>query len=156
MVNIIKPPNDITETSGPSIFLAGTIDMGNSTNWQSSVEQELSDIENLTIFNPRRESWDSSWIQSTQNPQFVEQVVWELNAMEKADLIFMYLLPGSQSPITLLEMGIHATSKKLLVCCPDGFYRKGNVDIVCKHFDIPQVDNIDAAIKVLRSQITHK
>jgi hypothetical protein len=64
---------------------------------------------NYNIFNPRRNDWDSSWIQSYENPQFSQQVKWELNALEKSDLIIMYLDPETKSPISLLELGLHAS-----------------------------------------------
>ena len=39
-----------------SIFLAGTIDSGNSVNWQQEIINNLQeyDLQNLIIYNPRR------------------------------------------------------------------------------------------------------
>jgi hypothetical protein len=37
----------------------------------------------ILVLNPRREDWDSSWIQSIDNPQFREQVEWEIYALTK-------------------------------------------------------------------------
>ena len=45
------------------------------------------------------------------------------------------LAKDSKSPITLLELGLHKDDN-IIVCCPEGFYRKGNVDIVCKKYNI--------------------
>jgi hypothetical protein len=95
------------------------------------------------LFNPRRAEWDSSWLQDIENPQFYQQVNWELNALEKSDLIFMYFAPGTKSPISLLELGLFAHTGKMIVCCPEGFWRKGNVEIVCERFNIPLYENID-------------
>jgi hypothetical protein len=130
-----------SEKNYKKIFLAGTIEMGNSEDWQSKISESLSD-KPYTILNPRRVDWDSSWTQEFENPQFYQQVTWELNALDKADIIILYLLPDSKSPISLLELGLYAASGKLLVCCPKGFWRKGNVDIVCERFNIPIYDNI--------------
>ena len=144
MSKIIKPPHSIMKNSEKNykkIFLAGTIEMGNSEDWQSKISESLSD-KPYTILNPRRVDWDSSWAQEFENPQFYQQVTWELNALDKADIIILYLLPDSKSPISLLELGLYAASGKLLVCCPKGFWRKGNVDIVCERFNIPIYDNI--------------
>ena len=153
-MKVIQPPDNIfTGEICPRVFLAGTIDMGNSVDWQAEVAQAFSDFDELTFYNPRRDSWDSSWKQSLDNPHFVRQVEWELMAMKHADIIFMHFLPGSQSPITMLEMGMYANSKKLLVCCPDGFYRKGNIDIVCNHYGIPHEDDLDLAIELLRNKL---
>jgi hypothetical protein len=56
------------------------------------------------------------------------------------------------SPVTLLEMGLHARSKKLVVCCPDGFWRKGNVDIVCERYGIQQVENLTQIIEHIQTK----
>lgn len=132
------------------IFLAGTIDMGNSENWQEKVIKKLEEKSKsgwfgtpYHIYNPRRDDWDSSWKQTYEDPQFYQQVNWELDAMEKADYIIMNFLPDSQSPITLLELGLMAKSKKLHVICPDEFWRSGNVQIVCAKYDIPLYKSID-------------
>ena len=58
----------------------------------------------------------------------------------------MYFDPNTKSPISLLELGLYATSKKLHVICPKGFWRKGNVDIICKKYDIPIYETINEFI----------
>jgi hypothetical protein len=72
-----------------------------------------------------------------------------LDALNKSDLIILNLLPDSKSPISLLELGLYASSGKLLVCCPDGFWRKGNVEIVCERYDIPLYDSLDDLLNSL-------
>lgn len=147
MISVIKSPsplplNRIKGVIPNSIFLAGSIEGDTAEKWQDEVVKTLSsfhshDYKNYTILNPRRDSWDSSWKQSIDNPQFNEQVSWELTALDLAETIFMYFDPNTKSPISLLELGLYANSGKLMVCCPDGFWRKGNVEIVCKRYDIP-------------------
>lgn len=127
-----------------SIFLAGTIDMDQAVQWQRHCEQVLGDAYHL--FNPRRIDWDATWEATTSNPHFCEQVNWEMDALEVADYILLYLVPESKSPISLLELGLHAASDKLLVVCPTGFWRKGNVDIVCQRYNIPQAPSLEAAL----------
>ena len=139
-MKVIKAPEMLID--GKSIFLAGSIEMGVAENWQNKVERLLSKTD-VVIFNPRRDDWDSTWIQSIDNPQFLEQVVWELTAMEKANVIAMYFDPSTKSPISLLELGLFARSNKMIVCCPDGFWRKGNVDIVCAKYGVSQVETLD-------------
>ena len=78
--------------------------------------------------------------------EFYKQVEWELNDLDKSDLIIMYFDPNTKSPISLLELGLYATSKKLHVICPEGFWRKGNVDIICKKYDIPLYETINEFI----------
>lgn len=145
MTQVIKPPFSILEASSPSVFLAGSIEMGAAEDWQLAIQQRLVD-EGVTVFNPRRDDWDPSWEQREDNPPFRQQVEWELNALDAADLIIMYLQPGTKSPISLLELGLFADSGKLLVCCPEGFWRKGNVDIVCQRHSVPRFDNLSQTI----------
>lgn len=141
---IYLPPQNIAlrDRFKKSVFLGGSIEMGLAENWQELIGDWL--IENdYNVFNPRRNDWDSSWVQSYENPNFYQQVKWELNALDKSDIIIMYLDPSTKSPISLLELGLYASSKKLLVVCPDGFYRKGNVEVVCSLYDIPLFNTID-------------
>jgi hypothetical protein len=140
MATIIKPPSPLQ--SGFSVFLAGSIELGSAGDWQTVVEEKLSKTD-IVIFNPRRDNWDASWTQNKDNPQFREQVEWELNALERADIIAMYFEPDTKSPITLLEFGLFAHTNKMVVCCPDGFWRKGNVDIVCDRHGIEQVNSLN-------------
>lgn len=145
MAEVIKPP-----FRKVSIFLAGSIEMGVAEDWQSKIEEELKDY-NITIYNPRRDSWDSSWEQSIHNPQFREQVEWELDHLDKADIIVMYFDENTKSPISLLELGLYASSGKLIVYCPDGFWRKGNVDIVANRYDIKQVSSFNELLTAVRN-----
>jgi hypothetical protein len=138
-----KPPFSINKHQDKiSIFLAGTIDMGNSEDWQTKIANRYKD-KDLVFYNPRRDSWDSSWEQTIENPQFYQQVNWELNALDKCDIIILNFLETSQSPISLLELGLYANTKKIFVCCPDKFYRSGNVQVVCDRIGIPIFQNIE-------------
>jgi len=119
------------------VFLAGSIEMGKAEDWQSQVTGELKKLGCECILNPRRDDWDSSWKQSVHEPQFNEQVSWEMTALDAAETILMYLAPDTISPISLLELGIYANSGKLIVSCPLDFYRRGNVEMVCERYQIP-------------------
>ena len=141
---LFLPPQNIAlrDRSKKSIFLAGSIEMGLAEDWQRELGDWLID-KNYNIFNPRRSDWDSSWIQTYEDPNFNQQVKWEMNALEKAEYIIMYLDPQTKSPISLLELGLHAASKKLFVVCPDGFWRKGNVEVDCSIYDIPLFNSLE-------------
>jgi hypothetical protein len=146
MAVIVKPPAPLPASGGaPSLFLAGSIEMGLAQDWQSAVEEGLRDADVL-ILNPRRDEWDASWRQSIDDPRFREQVEWELAAMEQATRIVMYFAPSTRAPVTLLELGLHARSGKLAVCCPDGFWRKGNVEVVCRRYGVPLLPDLPALI----------
>lgn len=155
MVTIIKPPHPITKAGVNirAIFLAGSIEMGIAEDWQTRVENYFKEYPNDTvILNPRRDAWDSSWSQDSLSPQFYQQVNWELNALEKADMIIMYFSPDTKSPISLLEFGKFADSGKMLVCCPTGFWKKGNVDIVCERYGIPNYETLDELLKDIQNK----
>ena len=144
----IKAPATFSDAPAPKIFLGGSIEMGAAENWQERLRDLLSAIPG-TILNPRRNDWDSSWKQDITNGQFCEQVEWELKAQETSDLNIYYFSPGTQSPITLLELGLFAKSRSTIVCCPEGFWRKGNIDIVSRRYAIPQADNFVALTSML-------
>lgn len=134
------------------MFLAGSIEMGVAEDWQSRVATAFADRDELVLLNPRRDAWDASWEQSIDNPVFREQVEWELEGLARADVIALCLVPGTKSPISLLELGLHAASGKVVVHCPEGFWRKGNVDVVCARFGIERHDAWEDWISALRSR----
>ena len=149
----VQAPNEVVlDTEYINIFLAGSIEMGVAEKCQEKVIAALSD-KPIRFLNPRRTDWDSSWSQDIHNEQFVEQVTWELNSLEMAQIVIMYFDPNTKSPISLLELGLHAKEQKLVVLCPDGFWRKGNVDVVCEFYGINQVDTFDELIEFIRSTI---
>jgi hypothetical protein len=92
--------------------------------------------------------------QTIEDIQFNEQVTWELNSLEASQFIIMYFDPKTKSPISLLELGIHACSnpEKLIVLCPEGFWRKGNVDIVCKKYGVKQVKDFDEIFALFKTK----
>lgn len=118
--------------------------MGRAEDWQERVGKLLE--ERFLVLNPRRnpEGWKEGVdIQNKDDANFREQVEWELECQEQANAILMYLIPGTMSPISLLELGeFHPT----VVVCPTGFWRKGNVDLVCERYGIKQAESLDAAV----------
>jgi len=153
-MKVIKAPNNRVCDDEPTIFLAGSIEMGKAENWQDKVSSAFSKSD-VVIFNPRRDDWDSSWTQELKNDQFRDQVIWELDAMEQARLIMMYFDPNTKSPITLLELGLWTgmNRNKLIVCCPNGFWRKGNVDVVCKRYGVMQVETLEDLIATAKIRL---
>ncbi|MDW3652539.1 MAG: nucleoside 2-deoxyribosyltransferase domain-containing protein [Bacteroidia bacterium] len=144
-MHVIKAPESISKNfrTEKLIFLAGSIEMGLAEDWQSRVENYFKDLATYTLLNPRRDDWDSSWVQAFENPNFYQQVNWELKGLERADKIIWYVSPDTKAPISLLELGLFAASGKVLLCCPTGFWRKGNVDIVCERYHIPVYEKLD-------------
>lgn len=137
-VYMLRPHEDLPEgveadRSFTKVFLAGTIDMGNSRDWQAELFEEFKSRDGRYIlFNPRQEHWDPS-----RPGEMDYQVRWELSHLEEADIIIMYIIGSSKSPITLLEMGLHAKGRKLHVICEEDFYRFDNVRITCDYYGVP-------------------
>lgn len=140
----IKPPQPLTRNikNQKTIFLAGSIDNGAAENWQETVERYFEKRSNVLLLNPRRDDWNASWKQDITDPQFFQQVTWELNGLDRADHIILYFAPGSKAPISLLELGLYARSGKMTICCPSEFWRRGNVEIVAERFGIPFYEDL--------------
>lgn len=137
MIVEVKAPNR-KSTDGFSVFLAGTIDLGNSENWQNSVVDELkrrNPTYDITVFNPRRENW--------KDADQEEQINWELDHLGSSDRIIMVILGTSKSPISLLELGLFAGSGKLMVFCEPTFYRYENVRITCERCGVELSNEVD-------------
>ncbi len=151
----VKAPGEyrIDDLSRPILFAAGSIEMGAAEKWQDRLVEELKDIDVL-ILNPRRDDWDSSWVQSIDNPQFKEQVLWELEGQETAEIITMFFSPQTKSPISLLELGLLThSSSEVIVYCPQDFWRKGNVDIVCERHGLFCTDHYENWISRIKDAV---
>lgn len=148
----VRSPQPVPADDRLKVFLAGSIDMGGTTDWQAQLAHELAD-EGVVLLNPRREDWNPAWKPVAEEPEFRRQVEWELTALQRADVIAMYLAPGSQAPVSLLELGLHAGSGKVLLACPDGFWRKGNVDIVAQRYGIARYDSLPALAQAVRERL---
>lgn len=159
-VKILEAPSSLKSIKlrEKVVFLAGSIEMGKAENWQQRVITNVKENlkrESLIILNPRR---DSSLEQSINNPEFKEQVNWELSGIEIADTVFFYFQKETKSPITLLELGkcSNHEDQDIIVCCPSGFWRKGNVDIVCERSNIDVYNNLEDAITELNKKINYR
>jgi hypothetical protein len=150
-MKVITAPNKIDLKQKPVIFLAGSIEMGKAEDWQSRIADCLKQYQGV-LLNPRREHWDSYWKQTISNKKFKQQVEWEFSGLEKSDCIIMYFSPETKSPISLLELGLFSRSHKIICCCPKKFWRRGNVEFICKKFKIPLLDNLEGLTKILKKQ----
>ncbi len=165
-MQVIKPPTPLAGDHFKrfSVFLGGSIEMGAAVEWQAQVQVELADLD-VTIFNPRRDSWDSSWEQDASNPEFAGQVNWEMSALELCDLVLIYFDPKTKAPISLFELGMVArqqifdskfAGQEVIVACPPGFYRRGNVQLICDKFQRPMVNSLAELIATARLKIIYR
>lgn len=162
MATLLKPPKPIFDQKGicASIFLAGSIEMGKAEDWQTKLWKSVKDIPGLGVLNPRRDDWDNKWEQKIENAKFREQVEWELAGLESVDMVIFYFDPKTQSPISMLELGLlsHKLNNfppKVVVCCPAGFWRKGNIDIVCKRYGHKTVESLGDLTKVIQDEFSY-
>ena len=146
----VQAPNAYQHLDTYTVFLGGSIEMNTAEEWQKRVIRECAGTD-ITFLNPRRDNWNSRVPQEADNPEFAEQVNWELDALHYANLVVFYFDPATKAPITLMELGLMASlPAKVIVCCPDGFWRKGNVEIVCRRYHIPMVDTLETLISELK------
>jgi hypothetical protein len=136
----------------PSVILYGSIEQNVAVDWQTSLASSLSDLP-VTILNPRRDDWDSTWVEDISFPKFKEQVEWEMDYAKIADVIVFYFAPGTLTPVTLLELGMYAGTGKAVVCCPPGFYKRGNVQIVCLRYSIPLLEGLEELKGAVRERL---
>lgn len=152
---IIYAPSDESPRHAKSLVLAGsTTSPDDSTNsdWRTTLSASFFDLP-VTIYNPYRPDWDSSWREDIDFAPFREQVEWELDKQDKADVVVVYFHPATQAPVSLLELGIWSrTPGKVIAICPKGYWKRGNVQIACKKFDVKMMDNLDG----LRDAIVKK
>ncbi len=76
--------------------------------------------------------------------------------MENADVIAIYYGPHANAPISLMELGLFAKSKKCVVACPNGYWKRGNVQIVCAKYGIEIVDGVDGLAKGVLNMLREK
>lgn len=147
---VIKPDNGAKPNeSFPSIFLAGSIDNGSAEDWQEIAQKRLAHLD-VNVFNPRRDEWLPHLKQSIDEPEFSYQVNWEMDNLHSADVPFVYFAPTSKAPITLMELGSLIGRENVVVCCPKGYWRRGNVEIFCSRNGWKLYEDFEEAILMLR------
>ena len=140
---IITPETENQESKNKSVFFFVFFDDGNSLNWQDKTIIELINLGfDCDIYNPRREHWNPN----TSKEEIEYQIKWEQDHLDKADMIAMVLLDDSKSPISLLELGLYAKSKKIVVFCTTNFYRWDNVRLTCDKYHIELIQDLNPLI----------
>lgn len=142
---IIHAPSETPINRPKSVFLAGTTTTTptDPTNWRENLSALLHQHP-ITIFNPARPDWDTTWREDIAFAPYREQVLWELDKQAKADLVVVYFHPATLAPISLLEFGLSAhIPHKVVAVAPEGYAKRGNVQIVCQKFGVEFLDSID-------------
>ena len=153
VARVITAPQSLADANAwPIVYLGGTIDMGDSEDWQARAVKLLAG-ERAVILNPRRTDWNPDWLPVADERHFREQVEWELAALEVADVVVLHLASGSKSPISLLELGLHARGGRMIVFCAPDYFRKGNVDITAERYGIERASSVDDLVEKVRRRL---
>jgi nucleoside 2-deoxyribosyltransferase len=119
------------------IFFAGSIDNGMTEEWQDKLFRDINDTpteaelkKDIVCFNPRRKNWSK-----LEEDKLTEQIEWELNHIDVADLVVVYFADDSYSPITMLELGtLLARHKNIVIYCSPKFYRYRNIRVTSERY----------------------
>ncbi|KAF4982763.1 hypothetical protein FZEAL_1664 [Fusarium zealandicum] len=123
-------PEDQKNTS---IFLAGPTTNTGGPDWREAFTQALDEYP-VTILNPKRDDWDSTWREDLSDKRWEQQVWWELDMQEGADIVVFFFHGKTDAPVTLLELGLGVRSGRAIVCALDGYSKRGNVEAVCQRY----------------------
>jgi hypothetical protein len=149
MAIIIEAPNEVYSVKNHNnfkLFLAGGIT--NCPDWQTYVINELKDVPDLTIYNPRRKNFPINDPKASE-----EQIMWEFNHLRDADIIIFWFSRGSLNPIVLYELGMWANSRDtifILGIDPE-YERKQDVIIQTQlaRPGLPVFDSLDLVLEQL-------
>ncbi|KAI1269516.1 hypothetical protein F5Y18DRAFT_437388 [Xylariaceae sp. FL1019] len=150
---VINAPSQDTVSHKKCVFLAGATTPDGDGDWRETLSASLAEYA-ITIFNPYRADWDSTWREDINFGPYREQVEWELEKQLAADLVVVYFGSETLAPISLLEFGLSAqVPGKVIAIAPEGYKMRGNVQIVCRKFNIRFLDNIDKLHEIILERL---
>ncbi|KAJ9155117.1 hypothetical protein NKR23_g2543 [Pleurostoma richardsiae] len=146
-MQVIRAPSREPPRHPRSLFLAGSTS-GAGPDWRASLTTALAASRAaaaaaVTVYDPARPDWDSTWREDPSFAPFREQVSWELEMQDRADVVIVFLHPGTRAAVSLMELGLCCGRRALrgggggvVVCCPEGYWKRGNVQIVCERYGV--------------------
>jgi hypothetical protein len=133
---IVLNPGDQLDDSMSSyylkIFLAGSVDLADTFNWQDKFIQGMSKLvdprmgdprfkgKKYILLNPRTNITNPA--ASLDNPEFTTKFSWELAMIKAADAVFCNFLKRAQAPIGMYEFCLAAYTGKTIVRCPMEYF----------------------------------
>jgi len=146
-----------------NVFTAGSIEMGDAIDWQPLMAARLSHLP-ITVCNPRRPkpyNWNPALANVPDDTDakltpLQAQIDWELDALEQATVICFFFDVWTKSPVSLLELGLWASSKKLVVCCGQSYHKSGNVKRTCERYNIPFVETFEQLVGKVEDKLAEK
>ena len=140
MLEIVEAPNP-SKDNKIKLFLAGGIT--NCPDWQKEIIDRLKNsiskgssnpyiqimLENVTVYNPRRENFPMDDPSASS-----VQITWEYEKLRECNIIAFWFSKGSLNPIVLYEYGKHGISQPttLVVGCDKEYTRTSDVEIQTK------------------------
>lgn len=121
------------------MFLAGSMDYKTTNSWRDHVTSVLKD--SYVILDPTHKNHDN-----LNEEDMKSHIQWELDALAMADNILLNFLPESSSPISLVELGLYVSSNKMIVVCPEEFYKSKYVYTLCETYNTPIYNTITEAL----------
>ena len=143
MALIITAPEPLERGDGYyRIFLAGAIDMGAAVDWQKEVIAAFAVYEDVALYNPRRTQFTPDTLD--------EQIKWELEALEYADAILMWLPGNAKAPVSMFEAGLYWRGGKLFIGADPDFYRRRNLELTGARYGVPVHDTLENLIEAVQ------
>ncbi|KAI1073149.1 hypothetical protein LB507_009130 [Fusarium sp. FIESC RH6] len=134
-VVVMAPEKPKLDDKIMSVFLAGITTSTEDADWRQTLTNALIDYP-ITIFNPNRPDWNSTWREDFSDERWEEQVSWELDMQDIADVVVFFFHKSTDAPISLLELGLAVRTKTVVVCAQHGYRKRGNVEAVCRRFGV--------------------
>ena len=133
----------VAKNGKQSIFLAGSMDFNSESNWRKRVINEFN--KDYNFFDPTITNHDT-----LTNSQMEKHIQWELAALELSDKVLLNFLSVSESPISLIELGMYVKTTKLIVVCPDKFYKSRYIKTLCATYATPFFTDVECALEYLK------
>jgi hypothetical protein len=138
-MHIVTAPEPIRwSDSRYSIFLAGAIDMGAAVDWQANVIKMCDGLP-VVLYNPRRTEFTPDTLD--------EQITWELEALDRADTVLMWLPGSAKAPVSMFEAGLYWRSGKLCIGADPAFYRRRNLELTGKRYGVRVYETLEEVVK---------
>jgi hypothetical protein len=144
-MRVVRAPEPLPPALGDrSVFLAGSI----GGDYRDRAIDSLRDTPAI-VLDPRRDDWDATWIERDADPRFRAQTEWEIEARDRASLVAFHFAPETVASVSLIELGLSAPHRNVLVCCPTGFWCEALVAAVCERHALARVPDLDALCAAL-------
>ncbi|KFA64339.1 hypothetical protein S40285_02961 [Stachybotrys chlorohalonatus IBT 40285] len=141
-VQIVQAPARPQLVGKRSIFLAGTTAPTGEPDWRQTLTDALRHLP-VTALNPYRTDWDSTWKEDFSDSRWADQVQWELDMQETADIVVFFFHGATPAPISMLEFGLCARLGKAIVCAKKDYVKRGNIEAVCRRYAVPLMGSQD-------------